>query len=431
VGSLEFSPSPVKPKLFAASSSSSSPSSSSSSSSSFSSSSDSLGALPYVPHHLYAGHADPPQLLIVTDIQTEIQRCIQMVADPATAQPKQFPYFLIESASGSGKTRFAFELLQWLREERVAATAKGRLQSTSMETAADPSASTSSIIHLFPHAIVCSTPLQEPVLAVGANDAAAGLRLLLQLLYQRGGYSISWAVVSQLSQSELELRVVALMRRWSQVRGDPDGGRQIWLLLIDEAQLAPRAVSAMLRAIFAWNFPAAAAPFLHSIGIIPMVVGTSSAEICAPDIIRATGYAPWKDGPLSLPFLAPFKAKQLLTNVLQKVGVQESKFLLHLASEFSGWPIAFSFLFTALSEYVQQRSSSSASVLVSIPKDDCHVIYDKIVESIATTYSAEKLASMAPDYIKQVIRMAVTGMEVLHHHTYVCERNDLISLLPN
>lgn len=254
-------------------------------------------------------------------------------------------------------------------------------------------------------------------MGMGANDAAAGLRLLLQLLYQRGGTSLSWLSVSQLSQSDQEQRVVALLRRWGHVRGDPDGGSQIWLLLLDEAQLAPRAVSAMLRAIFAWNFPAAAAPFSHSIGIIPIVVGTSSAEICSPDIIRATGYAPWKDGPLSLPFLAPLKAKQLLTNVLERVGVKESKFLLHLASEFSGWPIAFSFL-SALSLHVQHVGSAlRASTIVSLTKEDCHAIYDKIVESIAATYSAEKLAGMAPEYVKQVIRMAVTGMEVSRRHT--------------
>ena len=408
VDSLNFEASPVRPKSPAAARSAV----------------DSLGALPYVPHDLYAGHSDPPQLLPLSDIQAEVQRCLGMVAQPATAQAKQFPYFLIESASGSGKTRFAFELLQWLRLQRAAAAAEARsAAATTMQTdaAAAVSAAAPAALHLFPHAVVCSTPLQELVSSAGANDAAAGLRLLLQLLYQRGGRIVPWQSIMLLSQSEVELRVAELLRRWGRIRGDPEGGARAWLLLLDEAQLAPRAVSAMLRAIFAWNFPpAAASPFSHSIGIIPIVVGTSAAEICTPDIIRATGYAPWKAGPLSLPFLAPTKAAQLLSHVLQAVDVQESKFIRHLASEFSGWPIAFSFLYTALGQHRGSAAAPPAATATltknestaTLTKNECQQIYDQIVENLAATYSAEKLAGMAPEYVKQVIRMAVTGWEV-------------------
>ena len=376
-----------------------------------------IGVLPYVPHNLYAGHLDPPQMLSIEDIHREIQRCIQMVAHPYTAQPKEFPYFIIESASGSGKTRFALELLQSLRQERdttareAAAEFDSSMSNTTTSSTSAAVAGSSAVVHLFPQYFECSTPFQEPVLSVGSNTAAAGRTLLLQLLYDRGGRSISWAAANQLSPNEQETRIVELMHRWSRVRGNSSGGSRVWLLLIDRARIAPHAVSAMLRAIFAWNFPTKGRFFPHSIGIIPIVISTSVVEICVPDILRATGYSPWKEGPLSLPFLSPPKANQLLTNVLAQVGVKETPYVLDLASQFSGWPIAFSFLFTALSRYIISSGSSSSSSIV-ISKEACHRIYDEVAERIASTYSAEKLIGMSPESVKQVIRIAITGMEV-------------------
>jgi len=209
----------------------------------------------------------------------------------------------------------------------------------------------------------------------------------------------------------LQEHVAALLQRWAAVRGDEAGGRRVWLLLLDEAQLAPRAVSAMLRAVYAWNFPAAAPAFSHSVAIIPIVVGTSAAEIIAEDNIRATGYSPWMGGAISLPFLSPPKAALLLRHLLERVHVQESNFILHLAGEFSGWPIAFSFLHTALDEHVRALGSAPAGGHL-ISKESCVRLYDEVVQRIGANYSAEKLTGMVPEYIRTVIRMALVGMEV-------------------
>ena len=201
VDNLQFEPSPIKAKQSspaAAASSSVAP--------------VPLGALPYVPHTLYAGHADAPQLLTVSDIQAEIQRCIRMVAESETAQVKQFPYFIIESASGTGKTRFALELLQRLREERTAAAAQARLHSDAMEVdTAVVSGPTASSIHFFPHYVMMCSSL-ELATEVEAS-AEIGFQLLIFLLYRRGGRVVSWEAVTQLTQPELKQRLVTLLQR--------------------------------------------------------------------------------------------------------------------------------------------------------------------------------------------------------------------------
>ena len=180
----------------------------------------------------------------------------------------------------------------------------------------------------------------------------------------------------------------------------------------------------MLRAISAWNLPAAAAPFPHAIGIIPIVVASSAAGIGVTEISQATGYAPWTGGVLSLPFLPPPEAKQLLTHVLQKVGIQESKSLCQLADQFSGWPLAFSFHFTALSSHVKlvrSTSPSSAAAPVHLADEDCRKIYHQLVRSFAEIYSTGRLAEarMTPEDVKQVIRIALTGMAVHAHWSRV------------
>jgi hypothetical protein len=90
-----------------------------------SASSSALGSLPYVPHHLYAGHSDPPQLLELEDIQAEITRLLRIASQPdtGTAQAKQFFYFLVESASGSGKTASEREVTREPRGGREGAEA--------------------------------------------------------------------------------------------------------------------------------------------------------------------------------------------------------------------------------------------------------------------------------------------------------------------
>ena len=104
-----------------------------------------------------------------------------MVLYPHTAQSKLFPYFLIESASGSGKTRFAAELFEWLRKERseAQAVAKAIHRSQSVATTTDDEMSdaagaaatcsatvavlpTNPVYHIFPQSIVMQSSAYNP-----------------------------------------------------------------------------------------------------------------------------------------------------------------------------------------------------------------------------------------------------------------------------
>ena len=253
------------------------------------------------------------------------------------------------------------------------------------------------------------------------DDADLGLQLLVQQLYHRGlGKIATLDAIRQLTPPQLSQHLVQLLRRWGTVRNDDvTHGVAIWVLVIDEAQLAPRAVSAMLRAIFRWNFPSATsatgtAPFSGGVAIIPIVIGTSAAEINAPDLIRATGYSPWKDGALCLPFLAPFKSEQLLQHLLAQLHVRASPFLTHLAGEFSGWPIAFAFLYSTLHEIIRTNFSMQQPPF-SLTKELCETIYTQVRQQISTTYSEAKLG-MRPEYLKQVMLMSVVGAEVSRRH---------------
>jgi hypothetical protein len=256
--------------------------------------------------------------------------------------------------------------------------------------------------------------------------ASIGYRLLVWLLYDKGlPGSVSAADAMKIEDPKERLQ--KLLKQWGDrqsVSCDSQGvpvNPAVLLLFLDDAQMAPKAVAGILRAARDWNFGSGldqSAP--NGYVILPIVLCTVSPLLKKVDseLLGATGWFPWQQS-ITIRLLDQPRWVQCVENIASDLQIQlaESSFLLGVAQETNGWPVALQYMEEAIK---QLGLSGSPSTPKRLSLNDCQLIYHRMVLRIEERYIQDAKSEHA-DSVKNLLRLALTGHAVLvrKHSTHI------------
>ena len=236
-----------------------------------------------------------------------------------------------------------------------------------------------------------------------SSTLTVGRRLLIKLLYEKGGSGCSNEAIN----AELNPMTIlnALLTRWRTI-AKIQSQRAVWMVILDDAQLAPKAVTGILRAARAFNFGDDMAQSLpHGVAILPIVFGTVSTLGALAELKAPTGWAPWQQS-LAIRMLDDNRRLQCVDSIVTRCNIKCSAPLLSIAQETGGWPVALSYLLNAILKTQQVDPTLSAEIPLSTWKK----IYADIVSEVSKRYVAPaNLTAIETAKVRNLLRLVLTG----------------------